>query len=159
MARSPHRLLLVAVFPDCPPRSGAFGDQPRAHLARSRWFARRQRPRMARGWHVVIAILERSGEREKRSCRHFLLLERRAPRDPNSPELHGTGEIRVESADRASGYWTTRSETQPEINARTSGIYQRANPEDVNILDGRDDRRRAELIAERLTQWKSSSAA
>jgi hypothetical protein len=42
---------------------------------------------------------------------------------------------------------------------RTSGIYQRADPEDLNILDGRDDRQRAELIAERLTQWKSSSAA
>jgi hypothetical protein len=27
----------------------------------------------------------------------------------------------------------------------------RANPEDLNILEGRDDRQRAELIAERLT--------
>ena len=73
------------------------------------------------------------------------------PRHPNAPQLDGTGEIRIESADRAAGYWTTRSDTDPEVNARTSGVYLRADPEDMSILDGRDDRQRAELIAERLT--------
>jgi hypothetical protein len=77
------------------------------------------------------------------------------PRHPNAPQLEGTGEIRLESADRAAGYWTTRSDTQPEVNARTSGVYLRADPEDMSILDGRDDRQRAELIAERLRHWKS----
>jgi hypothetical protein len=81
------------------------------------------------------------------------------PRDPNAPQLDGTGEIRLESADRAAGYWTTRSETDPKVHARTSGVYLRANPEDMSVLDGRDDRQRAELIAERLTQWKSSTNA
>jgi hypothetical protein len=41
------------------------------------------------------------------------------------------------------------------VNARTSGVYWRAEPEDLSILDGRDDQRRAELIAERLKHWKS----
>jgi hypothetical protein len=77
------------------------------------------------------------------------------PRDPNAPQLDGTGEIRLESADRAAGYWTTHSVTQPQVNARTSGVYLRANPEDLSILDGPDDRQRAELIAERLARWKS----
>jgi hypothetical protein len=81
------------------------------------------------------------------------------PRHPNAPQLDGTGEIRLESADRAAGYWTTRSDTQPEVNARTSGFYLRANPEDMSILDGRDDQLRAELIAERLRQWKSNTNA
>jgi hypothetical protein len=81
------------------------------------------------------------------------------PRDPNAPQLDGTGEIRLESADRAAGYWTTRSDTDPKVNARSSGVYLRANPEDMSILDGRDDRQRAELIAERLAQWKSSTNA
>jgi len=31
----------------------------------------------------------------------------------------------------------------------------RAEPTDMSILDGRDDRQRAELIAERLRNWKS----
>src|SRR5262249_42150082 len=70
------------------------------------------------------------------------------PRHPNAPQFDGTGEIRLESAERAAGYWTTRSEIDPHINFRTSGVYLRANPEDLSILDGRDDRRRAELIAE-----------
>ena len=79
------------------------------------------------------------------------------PRHPNAPQLDGTGEIRLESADRAAGHWTTRSDTHPQVNARTSGVYMRANPEDMSILDGRDDRQRAELIAERLAHWKSTT--
>src|SRR5262245_42684725 len=81
------------------------------------------------------------------------------PRLPNAPQLDGTGEIRLESADRAAGYWTTRSSTNPQVTARTSGVYLRANPEDMSIVDGRDDRQRAELIAERLTYWKSTTNA
>jgi hypothetical protein len=77
------------------------------------------------------------------------------PRDPNAPQLYGTGEIRLESTDRAAGYWITRSEGSPGLNARTSGVYLRADPEDVTILDGDDDRRRAEVIAERLERWRS----
>ncbi len=77
------------------------------------------------------------------------------PRDPNAPQLEGTGEIRVDSVDRASGYWTTRSATHPDMIARTSGVYLRADPEDMRIMDGHDDQRRVELIAERLSRWKS----
>jgi Predicted nucleotide-binding protein containing TIR-like domain len=78
------------------------------------------------------------------------------PRDPNAPQLEGTGEIRLESVDRATGYWTTRA---PKVNARTAGIYQRADPADMKILDGSDERQRAELIAERLGNWKSIANA
>ena len=81
------------------------------------------------------------------------------PRDPNAPQLDGTGEILLESADRASGYFTTRSDTDPTVNARTAGVYWRADPEDMDILDGNDDRRRAELFAERLRRWKSLTNA
>jgi hypothetical protein len=77
------------------------------------------------------------------------------PRHPNAPQLEGTGEIRIESVDRAAGYFTTRSDADPNLNARTSGVYLRADPGDMNILDGRDDQKRAELIAERLKHWKS----
>ena len=81
------------------------------------------------------------------------------PLDPNAPQLDGTGEIRMESAERASGYFTTRADTQPRVKARTSGVYWRADPKDLSILDGSDDRKRAELIAERLRHWKSITNA
>ena len=81
------------------------------------------------------------------------------PRDPNAPQLDGTGEILLESADRAAGYWTTHSDAQTNVNARTSGVYLRADPQDLSIMDGGDDRKRAELIAERLRQWKSLTSA
>jgi Predicted nucleotide-binding protein containing TIR-like domain len=77
------------------------------------------------------------------------------PLHPNAPQLDGTGEIRMESADRAAGYFTTHADTHPKVNARTSGVYLRADPEDMRILDAGDDRERAELLAERLKHWKS----
>ena len=77
------------------------------------------------------------------------------PRHADAPQLHGTGEIRLESADRATGYWMTRSDADLQLNARTSGVYLRANPDDMSVLDGRDEKQRADLIAERLADWKS----
>ncbi|MET0892956.1 MAG: TIR domain-containing protein [Pseudoxanthomonas sp.] len=74
------------------------------------------------------------------------------PLHMDAPQLEGTGEIRLESADRASGYFVTRGD---QFNARTSGVYLRAEPADVEIFEGRDDRQRAELIADRLLHWKS----
>jgi hypothetical protein len=81
------------------------------------------------------------------------------PRHPNAPQLEGTGEIHIESADRAAGYFTTHADTHPEVKMRTSGVYLRADPEDMSILDGRDDRKRAGLIAERLKHWESITKA
>jgi hypothetical protein len=77
------------------------------------------------------------------------------PLHPDAPQLEGTGEVRLESADRASGYWVTRTDRDPSLNARTSGVYLRAESADMSILDGRDVRPRAELIADRLNHWKS----
>jgi hypothetical protein len=81
------------------------------------------------------------------------------PRDPNAPQLEGTGEILLESADRAAGYFTTRAEAPASANTRTAGVYWSANPEECAvIMDGNDERRRAELIAEQLIRWKSITA-
>jgi hypothetical protein len=81
------------------------------------------------------------------------------PRDPNAPQVEGTGEIRLETADRANGYWTTRSDRDPGLNARTSGIYLRADPADLQVLDGGSEEERAQLIAQRLREWKSAANA
>lgn len=77
------------------------------------------------------------------------------PLDPNAPQLEGVGEIRLESEDRASGYFTMRTDTDPHVTARTAGVWWRADADDMSVLDGRDDPKRATLIAERLAQWKS----
>ena len=81
------------------------------------------------------------------------------PRHPNAPQLEGTGEIRIENVDRAAGYFTTRSDAHPKVNARTSGVYLRADAEDLSTLDGHNDQQRADLIAERLKHWKSITSA
>jgi hypothetical protein len=102
----------------------------------------------ARYWSEAV-------KERKESSSAFYYWKGERPMDPNAPQLEGTGEIRMESTDRASGYWITRADTRPKLNARTAGVFWRADPEDLSILDGRDDGRRAELIAERLSQWKS----
>ncbi len=73
------------------------------------------------------------------------------PRHPNAPQLDGTGEILLASADRGAGYFTTRSDASANARPR--------RPEDMGILDGNDDRGRAELIAERLRLWKLITTA
>ncbi|VXB33685.1 TIR domain-containing protein [Aeromicrobium sp. 9AM] len=81
------------------------------------------------------------------------------PRDPDAPQLEGTGEIRLENADRAAGHWRTRSSTEPTLNMRTSGIYVRADPADVALLDGSDTAQRAALVAKRINDWKAIASS
>ena len=95
--------------------------------------------------------------RDPRAIFYFWRGER--PRHPNAPQLEGTGEIRLESADRASGFWTTRSEADPQLRERTAGVYLRADPADMWVLDGDDAPARVELLARRLQEWKAISNA
>jgi hypothetical protein len=81
------------------------------------------------------------------------------PLHPNAPQLEGTGEIRLENADRATGYWTTRSDRDPGLNARTAGIYLRADASDLEVLDSGGEEERAALIAQRLREWQSAANA
>src|SRR4051794_30769274 len=81
------------------------------------------------------------------------------PRPPTAPQLEGTGEIKVEPPARAPGYWTTRSDRAPGLNARTAGVYVRADPSDLQVLDGGSEEERAQLIAQRLREWKSAANA
>lgn len=130
--------------------------------------------RVARGRDGVLEMTGRSWQGDGRlSARYrseaakelkspsglFYYWKGERPLDPNSPLLEGTGEIRLESTDRATGYFTTRADRQPEVNARTSGIYVRASPDDVKTLDGTDSEQRATTIAARLRDWKSVISA
>jgi hypothetical protein len=81
------------------------------------------------------------------------------PRDPNAPQLEGTGEISMESADRATGYWTTRSDRDPGLSARISGVYFRADPSDLQVLEDGTEEERSKLIADRLRAWESAANA
>ena len=114
-----------------------------------------------RGWQENGRLSSRywseAVKEKKESSGLFYYWKGERPMDANAPQLDGTGEIRLESTDRATGYWITRSDIDSKLNARTSGIYLRADPEDMSILDGSDDKRRAELIAERLRNWKALS--
>src|SRR6478752_1689197 len=97
---------------------------------------------------------EASKERTDPACVFYFWRGER-PRHPNAPQLEGTGEIKLESVDRADGYWTTRSQGADAFHARTSGIYFRADPGDAAVLDGNDATERATLIERRLEEWKS----
>jgi hypothetical protein len=102
----------------------------------------------ARYWSEAV-------KQKKEPASVFYYWKGERPRDPNAPPLDGTGEIRMESSDRAAGYFTTRADSDPTIHVRTAGVYWRADVQDMSILDGDDNHQRAQLIAERLKQWKS----
>jgi hypothetical protein len=99
----------------------------------------------ARYWSEAAKQKEESGL--------FYYWKGERPLDADVPQINGTGEIQLESEDRANGYFTVRSDSDPSLNARTAGVYWRADPGEVEVLDGRDDKKRAEVIAERLKEW------
>ena len=45
------------------------------------------------------------------------------------------------------------------MNARTAGVYLRADPSDLKVLDSGSEEERAELIAQRLREWKAAANA
>jgi CAP12/Pycsar effector protein, TIR domain len=89
-------------------------------------------------------------------ARIFFYYRGERPRYPNAPEYEGTLEIVLETADRASGHWTTSSPGGEHLEAKTSGIFRRADPGDRAVLDGTDPAARAMLIERRLAEWKAA---
>jgi hypothetical protein len=116
-----------------------------------------------RGWQEDGTLSARywsvASKEHRDPPRVFYFWNGERPRQPNAPQLEGTGEIRLEDADRAAGYWTTRSETDPALHERTSGIYLRADPADMAVIDGGDLQARLDLIALRLREWKAISSS
>ena len=112
-----------------------------------------------RGWQEDGTLSARywseASKEKKDPSGIFYYFKAERPRHPGAPQFEGTGEIRLESIDRAAGYWMTHADGAPKEGIRTSGVYLRADPRDMEILDGRDDQERAKLIAERLKEWKS----
>jgi hypothetical protein len=43
--------------------------------------------------------------------------------------------------------------------ARTAGVYLRADPSDLQVLEGGNEEERALLIAQRLREWKAAANA
>jgi CAP12/Pycsar effector protein, TIR domain len=116
-----------------------------------------------RGWRedgtISVRYWSEAAKQRRDPAGIFYCWTGERPRDPNAPQLEGTGEIRVETADRATGYWTTRSDRDAGLNARTAGIYLRADPSDLEVLDDGNEEERAALIAQRLQEWKSAANA
>ena len=114
-----------------------------------------------RGWHEDGTLSSRYWSEASKERRDpagvFYYWKGERPRDPNAPEFEGTGEISLESVDRATGYWRTRSDRDPGLSARTSGVYLRAYPSDLQVLEGGSEEERAQLIARRLEEWKSAA--
>ena len=79
------------------------------------------------------------------------------PREPNAPTFEGTGEIRLESADRANGWFTTRSESDAAVHEKTAALYLRADERDIAILDSGAPKDRADLLTRRLQEWQAIS--
>jgi hypothetical protein len=112
-----------------------------------------------RGWAedgtLSVRYWSVASKEHRDPARVFYFWNGERPRQPNAPQLEGTGEIRLDDADRAAGYWITRSDTDPNLHERTSGVYLRADPNDMRVLDSGDPEARLDLIALRLREWKA----
>jgi hypothetical protein len=75
------------------------------------------------------------------------------PRSPDAPQIEGTGEIRLDSPDRATGHYTIRADTHTPLTTRTSGVYLRADLGDWTVLESGGVEDRKALIDRRLQDW------
>ena len=118
---------------------------------------------MGRGWQedgtLSVRYWSEAAKERRDPAGIFYFWKGERPRDPNAPQLEGTGEIKLEATDRATGYWTTRSDRDAAVNARTSGIYLRAELADLELLDSGSEEERTGLIAQRLREWKAAANA
>jgi hypothetical protein len=73
------------------------------------------------------------------------------PRHADAPRIEGIGEVRLESADRATGHYTIRAGGD----VRTSGVYVRADRGDWAVLEHGSPEERRALIAARLDAWEA----
>ena len=63
----------------------------------------------------------------------------------------------MDDADHATGSFTTWSDRDAALTARTAGVFLRADTSDLQVLDVGSDTQRAQLIARRLQEWKSAA--
>jgi hypothetical protein len=140
-------------------RGRTVGGEPPAHLAGPRRWSDRERPGLEEDGTLSARYWSEAAKERRDPAGIFYFWKGERPRHANAPQLEGTGEIRVETADRATGYWTTRSDRDAGLNARTAGVYLRADPSDLQVLDGGSEEERAQLIAQRLREWKSAANA
>ena len=131
----------MAVLDDRAKRAGALRGEPAAHLTRSR---RRAGGERARSGRRTAPCPPATGARRPRSSR-----TRRASSTAGRASGRGTPMRRRSTArarsssrpaDRASGYWTTRSDADPTLNARTSGVYLRAETLELEVLDSESEK-------------------
>jgi hypothetical protein len=113
---------------------------------------------MQAGRDDLRAILERGVEGAPGSARRLPFLEGRAtPASRTRRRSRAPGEIRLESPDRANGWFTTRSESDVDVHERTAAVYLRADPTGMGILDGGEAQARADLLGRRLAEWRAIS--
>jgi hypothetical protein len=68
--------------------------------------------------------------------------------------FYGSGEFSLSpsNSDRASGEYTTRNDSNRDLDDQTPVEYRRANPQDIQIMDGDDFSARRKLIQQRLAE-------
>ena len=82
------------------------------------------------------------------------------PRHPNAPQLEGTGEITVEIPRPRDRVLDDTFGSRPRAKrAEPPASTFAPTPSDLQVLDGGRQEERAELIAQRLREWKSASNA
>ncbi len=74
--------------------------------------------------------------------------------DADPAGFYGRGEFRLSpgNKDRASGYFTTRNDSNPELDDQTPVDFRRAESSDILTMDGHDRQARQALIRERLAE-------
>jgi hypothetical protein len=74
------------------------------------------------------------------------------PGHPDAPQFFGKGEIVLEDAQRATGYFTIRSDGTPDPRERKTAVYRRADSLELEALKSPSAAARSEVIRKRLEE-------
>jgi hypothetical protein len=89
----------------------------------------------------------------------FYYWEGEWPGHLEAPQLFGKGEIVLSDAQRATGYFTVRSDDIRDVRERKSVVYRRALPAEIEVLQTSEPQRWKELIAKRLEERSQQTFA
>jgi hypothetical protein len=85
----------------------------------------------------------------------FYYWEGEWPGRADVPQFYGKGEIVLVDAQLATGYFTVRSDGNPELRERKSVRYRRANAEEIEALKSPDAQQRRDQIQKQLEERRN----
>lgn len=119
------------------------GNPPHLSLTGRAWTAEGE---------AIAQFRSRATSLNEQSRTLFYYWEGDWPGHVDAPQFFGKGELTLEDGERASGYFTIRSDREDDPRERKRVVYRRAERGDIDAMRGDDAVKRCDVIEQQLTR-------